>query len=363
MGVDEEFMRRALTLARQGKGRVEPNPMVGAVVVREGAVVGEGWHERFGGLHAEPNALAAAGEKSRGATLYVNLEPCAHFGKTPPCSDVILKAGIAKVVFATRDPNPVTAGKGPAMLRAAGVEVVEGVLEAEARKLNAPFFKLITTGRPFVILKWAMTLDGKIATRTGESKWITSAEARAHVHKVRREVDAVLVGIGTVLADDPELTCRLPEGGRNPKRVVLDSRARIPMTAKLVKTARQAEVIVATTSDASAAKIGDLRHAGCSVIVADGPGGKVDLGALLTELGRRQMTSVLVEGGAEVIGAFLDAKLADHVMAFIAPILVGDAQAKPPAVGRPISSLADALRLTDVQVARFGDDLLIEGSL
>ncbi|MBM4083114.1 MAG: bifunctional diaminohydroxyphosphoribosylaminopyrimidine deaminase/5-amino-6-(5-phosphoribosylamino)uracil reductase RibD, partial [Planctomycetes bacterium] len=187
MGVDEEFMRRALTLARQGKGRVEPNPMVGAVVVREGAVVGEGWHERFGGLHAEPNALAAAGEKSRGATLYVNLEPCAHFGKTPPCSDVILKAGIAKVVFATRDPNPVTAGKGPAMLRAAGVEVVEGVLEAEARKLNAPFFKLITTGRPFVILKWAMTLDGKIATRTGESKWITSAEARAHVHKVRRE--------------------------------------------------------------------------------------------------------------------------------------------------------------------------------
>ncbi|MBM4079599.1 MAG: bifunctional diaminohydroxyphosphoribosylaminopyrimidine deaminase/5-amino-6-(5-phosphoribosylamino)uracil reductase RibD, partial [Planctomycetes bacterium] len=215
----------------------------------------------------------------------------------------------------------------------------------------------------FVILKWAMTLDGKIATRTGESKWITSAEARAHVHKVRGEVDAVLVGIGTVLADDPELTCRLPEGGRNPKRVVLDSRARIPMTSKLVKTARQTEVIVATTSAALAAKIADLRHAGCSVIVANGPASKVDLAVLLTELGRRQMTNVLVEGGSEVIGAFLDAKLADRVMAFIAPILVGDAHAKPPAVGRVVPSLADALRLTDVQVTRFGEDMLVEGSL
>jgi diaminohydroxyphosphoribosylaminopyrimidine deaminase/5-amino-6-(5-phosphoribosylamino)uracil reductase len=355
---DEPWMRRALELAERGRGFVEPNPLVGAVVVRDSQAVGEGWHERYGGPHAEVNALAAAGAVAQGATLYVTLEPCCHHGKTPPCTDTLLRAGVRRVVAAMQDPFPEVAGKGAALLRAAGITVDLGGCEAEARRLNAPYLKLLATGRPYVHAKWAMTLDGKIATRTGDSKWISNKASRHHVHKLRGRMDAIVVGIGTVLADDPLLTAR-PPGPRTPVRIVLDSRGRVPSDAQLVRTAREVPALIVTAGPTDQAA--QLRELGCEVLELATEDGRPALAALLDELGRRRMTNILVEGGSVLLGAFLDAGAIDQVHVFIAPRLAGGAGAKTPIGGRGVERIAGALALTEWHVEVVEGDFLVHG--
>jgi diaminohydroxyphosphoribosylaminopyrimidine deaminase/5-amino-6-(5-phosphoribosylamino)uracil reductase len=358
--LDRQWMRRALELAEQGRGYVEPNPLVGAVVVRADRSVGEGWHQRYGEAHAEVNALAAAGEAGRGATLYVTLEPCCHQGKTPPCTDAILRAGIVRVVAAMTDPFPEVAGRGAALLRGAGVLVDLGVCEAEARRLNAPYLKLLATGRPYIYAKWAMTLDGKIATRTGDSKWISNEASRRRVHALRGRMDAILVGIGTALADDPQLTAR-PPGPRIPARIVLDRRARLPAESALARTAREAPVIVVTGAMAPAARMEALRALGCELIRQPGEDPRADLLALLDELGRRRMTNLLVEGGSAVLGSFLDLHAVDEVHVVIAPRLAGGAGAKTPIEGEGAAKISEALALTDWHMEGVEGDFLIHG--
>jgi len=332
-------MRRALALARRGEGSVEPNPMVGCVIVRRGRVIGEGWHRRFGGPHAEVEALRRCSTSPRGATCYVTLEPCCHFGKTPPCTDALIQAGIARVVAATADPFPPVAGGGVKRLQAAGVRVEIGVLEDEARALNAPYFKRMATGRPWVILKWAQSIDGKIATRTGNSKWISSLPSRHLAHALRGRVDAVIVGVNTVLADDPELTCRLAPMRRRAVRVVLDSRLRMPSGAKLVRTAREAPTLIITTAAAPRSRRKRLESAGCEVCVVRREGRGVSPAAVLDELGRRAMTNVMIEGGGEVLASFFDADLADEAVVFVAPLLIGGAGAPGPLNGRGLDQI------------------------
>lgn len=363
---DPHWMRRALDLAENGRGFVEPNPLVGAVVVREGRAVGEGWHQRFGEAHAEVNALAQAGEAARGATLYVTLEPCCHHGKTPPCTDAVLAAGVSRVVAAMADPFPRVAGGGVARLQEAGVAVEVGLCEAEARRLNAPYLKLLATGRPYVHAKWAMTLDGKIATRTGDSKWVSGEAARQRVHVLRGRMDAIIVGIGTVLADDPLLTTR-PPGPRTPARVVLDSRARLPLDSRLVKTAHEAPVILVTNGAPGDA----LLARGCEVLPlltrearsGQTPASRSDVGALLDELGRRRMTNVLVEGGAEVLGSFFDARAVDEVHVFISPRVAGGRDAKPSVGGRGVDKITESLALAEWDVERVGGDVYLHARL
>lgn len=354
---ESHWMLQALQLAERGRGHVEPNPLVGAVVVRGDAVVGEGWHERFGAAHAEILALSQAGAAARGATLYVTLEPCCHQGKTPPCTDAVIAAGIARVVAAMRDPFPQVAGQGAARLRAAGIQVDIGLCEKESRRLNAPYLKLLATGMPYVHAKWAMTLDGKIATRGGESKWISNETSRLRVHKLRGRMDAIVVGIGTVMADDPQLTAR-PPGPRIPCRVILDSQGRLPPKSRLATTARQIPTLIVTSEQAASERAHGLRATGCEVIALPG---RPDVLELLRELGRRRWTNVLVEGGAAALGSFLDAVAIDAVHAFIAPILAGGGQATTPIAGLGVERLADALRLTHWQVHELDGDVLIEG--
>jgi len=356
---DAEFMRAALRLAERGRGKVEPNPMAGCVIVRRGDVIGRGWHKRFGGPHAEVNAVNDAGGKIRGSTVYVTLEPCSHTGKTPPCAGLLIRHKPKSVVVATRDPFPKVAGRGIRKLRAAGIKVEVGLLGDEARELNAPFFKLVRSGRPWVIAKWAMTLDGRIATKTGDSKWISSPEARKCVHKVRGQADAVVVGIGTVLADDPELTCRLARG-RNPMRVVLDSMARLPLRSKLVRSAREVPVIVAVSAKAPATRTEALLRRGCHVVTLPATRGRVDVIELLDWAGAMQATNVLVEGGGEVLGSFFDAGQVDEVMAFAGPRIVGGA-GKPPVLGNGVSKLRDALQLGELATKKLGDTILLRG--
>lgn len=352
-------MRRALNLAENGRGWVEPNPLVGAVVVRDDRSVGEGWHQRYGAAHAEVNALAAAGEAARGATLYVTLEPCCHHGKTPPCTDALLRAGIGRVVAAMTDPFPQVAGQGIAQLRAAGVAVETGLGEAEARRLNAPFLKLLATGRPYVHAKWAMTLDGKIATRTGESRWISGEASRRRVHVLRGRMDAIVIGIGTVVADDPLLTAR-PPGPRTATRIVLDSHGRINPACQLARTAHDAPLLVATAS-ASPEKMKELQGLGIEVLSVAGVCGRPAVPALLDELGRRRMTNLLVEGGSAVLGSFLDAGAIDEVHVFIAPRLIGGTETRTPMGGRGVDRIAEALALADWQVEQVESDLLLHG--
>jgi diaminohydroxyphosphoribosylaminopyrimidine deaminase/5-amino-6-(5-phosphoribosylamino)uracil reductase len=359
---DEEMMRRALALAERGRGAVEPNPLVGAVLVRDGQVVGEGWHERFGGPHAEVLALAAAGEAARGATLYVTLEPCCHHGKTPPCTDAVLRAGVARVVVALGDPFPQVAGRGLDILRSAGLAVEVGLAEDLARAQNAPYLKLLQTGRPYVLVKWAMTLDGKIATRTGDSKWITGEAARGRVHQLRGRVDAILVGIGTVLVDDPLLTSR-PPGPRVAARVVLDSRLRLPPDSQLVRTARDVPVVVFHSPAAPAEARAALERAGCECRPLAAPSGPGFLREALDELGRRRLTNLLVEGGAHVLASFLEAGEVDEVWAFIAPKLAGGDRALSPIAGPGIARIAEAWHVEAVAVEKIGEDLLVRGRL
>lgn len=358
----DAVMRQALELAQAGAGRVEPNPLVGAVLVDDDLrLLGSGCHLEFGGPHAEVHAIAAAGSAARGATLYVTLEPCCHAGKTPPCVDAILAAGIRKVVVGTIDPASHARGAGIAALREAGVEVQLGLLEYEAQQLIAPFAKLMTTGRPFVHAKWAMSLDGRIATRTGDSKWISSAASRQFVHELRGRMDAVLVGIGTALADDPLLTSR-PPGRRVATRVIVDSRARLPVDSRLVRSVMDAPVLVMAGPNAPSTQIDALRGAGVEVLVlAEEVKGRPSLSMVMNELGSRQMTNVLVEGGAAVLGSVFDHRLADMAHVFISPRILGGRDAWPAVGGLGCELLNEAFRLVDATITTIGVDLYVSG--
>lgn len=356
---DVRFMKSALRAA--ARGRPSPNPHVGALVVAGAEIVGTGHHAKAGGAHAEVAALRAAGERGRAATLYTTLEPCNHAGRTGPCTEAILAAGIARVVVGARDPAPHTPG-AVERLRAAGIEVVVGVEERAAQRLVTDFAKQITTGLPFVTLKAAVTLDGRIATRSGDSRWITGPKSRKHAHALRAASDAVLVGIGTVLADDPELTVRHLRG-RDPLRVVFDSALRTPLDAKLVAHRSTAPTLLLHAPDAPTANRAAF-SALPGVQLAEIPrnaAGALDVEAALRELARRDCVRVLVEGGARLHGALLDARLVDRVAVFVAPVLLGDADAIPLARGRTIDAMADGLRLRDIVTTRFGDDVLFEG--
>ncbi len=357
---DEDFMQVALNLARNATGRTSPNPLVGAVIVREGRIVGAGWHRKAGTPHAEIHALNMAGDLAQGATLYVTLEPCSHHGRTGPCAEAVVKAGIKRCVIAMGDPNPKVAGKGIAILEQAGIAVRCGVLEAEARQLNEVFLKWICTQKPFVVLKTAMSLDGKIATATGKSQWITGEAARQKGHEFRDIYDSILVGIGTVLADDPSLTTRLPQGrGKNPLRIVVDSQGRTPLTAKVL-TDGQAKTIIAVAAAAPAQRVKALQEAGAEVLVA-GKGDKVDLTLLMEMLGEREISSVYVEGGGTVNFSLLQAGLVDKVHAFIAPKLLGGRQALTPVEGEGFAELQDAVPLERLTTEPIGEDILLTG--
>ena len=357
--LDESYMREALRIAEYARGRTSPNPLVGAVIVRDGTIVASGWHRAAGEPHAEIHALRMAGELARGATLYVTLEPCAHHGRTGPCAEAVIAAGLARVVIALSDPNPLVAGRGIHLLTAAGIEVTTGICEDEARRQNEIFLKWVTTKRPFVTLKTAMTLDGKIASHTGASQWITGAAARARVHAYRNEYDAILVGIGTVLADDPSLTTRLEHGtGKNPLRIVLDSEARTPLDAKLVADGA-APTIIVVSERADHRRVNLLRACGAEVVTLGAQ--RVDIAALLDYLGAREITSLFVEGGAAVNWSLLAGGSVDKVHAFIAPMLMGGETAKTPIGGTGFDSPQTALRLRDVTVEQLGADILVTG--
>ena len=357
----EFYMQRAITLAEKGKGRVNPNPLVGAVVVKDGKIIGEGYHEYYGGLHAERNALKNCKESSEGATLYVTLEPCCHYGKTPPCTEAIIEHGIARVVIGMEDPNPLVAGKGIAFLREAGIEVVCGIEEEALREQNRVFLKYISTRLPWVALKAAMTLDGKIATRTGDSKWITGAEARAYVHELRHRFMAILVGIGTAVADDPLLNCRIEgRGVRQPIRVVVDSNARLSLESQLVQTAEEYRTIVAYTRFAPEERVKALREAGVEMLLCEEKEGLVDVRNLLELLGQFGIDSILLEGGGSLNYTFLAEGLADELYAFIAPKIVGGMNAKTPVEGLGVEKMADAITLELKNVLNIGDDVLLK---
>jgi diaminohydroxyphosphoribosylaminopyrimidine deaminase/5-amino-6-(5-phosphoribosylamino)uracil reductase len=359
-------MGRALALAMRGQGRVEPNPMVGCIIAQDTEIVGEGFHEHFGGPHAEINALTAAAGRSAGATAYVTLEPCCHHGKTPRCTQALLRAGVTRVIAAVEDPFPQVAGRGIAELRAGGVECDVGVRAAEATWLIAPYRKLLATGRPWVIAKWAMTLDGKLATRTGDSQWISSEASRAVVHQLRGRVDAIIVGSGTARIDNPLLTARPADCAdlkRVATRIVVDSAATLSTDGRLVQTAADVPVLVAAASHTDANACERLATAGIEVYRCAGESNVERLRDLLEELGRRRMTNVIVEGGSKLLGAFFDAGAIDEVHVFIAPKLAGGADAPGPVAGVGIARMAEALQLADITIEELNGDVYVHGRL
>jgi len=357
--LEEIFMRRALALAR--RGYTAPNPMVGAVLVKDGRVVGEGYHRRAGMPHAEVEALRRAGEKARGATLYVTLEPCSHWGRTPPCADALIEAGVRCVYAAMQDPNPQVAGKGFEKLREAGIEVQVGVLEERARQLNEIFIKYHTTGMPFVTVKAAMSLDGKIATHTGDSKWITDEPARRLVHRLRARHDAVMVGVGTVLKDDPLLTVRLPriKEPLHRLRVIVDSRLRCPEEAQVLRV-EDSPTLIATTESAPPDKIARLRERGVEIAVLPADGGRVDLRALIAMLAQRGVTGVLCEGGGTLIAALFAQRLVDKVVFFYAPRIIGGRDAPTAVEGDGCAYMEGCLRLDRVYWRKVGRDMMVQ---
>jgi diaminohydroxyphosphoribosylaminopyrimidine deaminase / 5-amino-6-(5-phosphoribosylamino)uracil reductase len=356
-------MQRALALAERARGLTSPNPLVGAVVVRGGEIVGEGYHHAVGLAHAEIEALAMAGPRARGATLYVTLEPCAHHGRTPPCAPAVIAAGVSRVVAAIEDPNPLVAGRGLAAMRDAGVDVTVGMLAEEATRQNRVFLTAVREERPHVTLKAAASLDGRLADVHGASRWITGEEARARAHRLRAESDAVVVGIGTVLQDDPRLDVRLGEPWpREPFRVVLDSTARTPMDARLLTAGSVARALIAVGGDAPAARVEGLRATGATVLTCASGDRRVDLRLLLRELFSREVRAILVEGGSEVHGAFLEAGLVDRVAVFLAPILLGGREAPTMVQGRGLD-LKSAVRLGPLSTTPLGDDLLVEADV
>jgi diaminohydroxyphosphoribosylaminopyrimidine deaminase/5-amino-6-(5-phosphoribosylamino)uracil reductase len=355
-------MELALELAKKGCGWVNPNPMVGAVIVKNDHIIGQGYHERYGELHAERNALASCQEDPQGATLYVTLEPCCHHGKTPPCTDAILEKGIGRVVIASPDPNPLVAGKGVQILRENGIEVEEGILREACDNLNKVFFHFIKTQTPYVLMKYAMTMDGKIATASGLSQWITGETARKRVHEDRHRYRAIMVGVGTVLADDPLLTCRLPDR-KNPIRIICDTHLRTPLHAQVVKTTDQAETILATCCK-DPDKQRPYLERGCQVITTpETADGHLDLSQLMLELGKRKIDSIMLEGGATLNWSALKSGIVHQVEAYLAPKLFGGAAAKAPIGGEGVHSPDAAYRLTPPIIHRLGDDILLESEV
>lgn len=362
--MDSEFMKRALELAEKGSGFTSPNPLVGAVIVKDGIILGEGYHEIYGGPHAEINALNNATGDVRGATMYVTLEPCSHFGKTPPCARAIIEKGISKVVIGMIDPNPVVAGKGISILRESGIEVHTGVLEEECKKLNEIFIKYITTKKPFVIIKSAMTLDGKIATATGDSKWITNESSRTKVHQIRQRVSGILVGIGTVLSDNPYLTTRLMDVEvSHPVRIILDTYARIPLSAHVLEDLDEIRTIIATTALASDDQLKQLKEKGAEILLLPIKDEQVDLEALMIALGELDIDSVLIEGGSRVNYSALEAGVVDKVIFFIAPKIIGGDEAKTPVGGQGKMFMRDATIVKNMTFQVIDEDIMIEGYL
>lgn len=361
---EEQFMKRAIELAKQGSGWTAPNPLVGAVVVKNGRVIGEGYHRKYGELHAERNALAACSEDPTGATLYVTLEPCCHYGKTPPCTEIIIEKKIAKVVIGSRDPNPKVAGKGARILREHGIEVVEDYMREACDALNPVFFHYITTKTPYVVLKFAMTLDGKIATRTGASKWITGEAARNHVHQLRSRYAGILAGIGTVLADDPMLNCRI-DGAHQPLRIILDSHLRIPMGSRLVRSAKEYPLLIVCNEsnrdrEEGTSRIQKLEEAGAKVWTLPEKNGHPDLNVLMQRLGEEKIDSVLIEGGGTVNEAALKAHIVHHVYAYIAPKIFGGEDAKTPVEGSGIRLPQECANLRQAKITVLLNDMLLE---
>ena len=360
----EEYMRRALELARKGEGHTSPNPMVGCVVVKDGRIISEGYHEKYGEFHAERNALTRCTEDTAGADLYVTLEPCCHQGKTPPCTDIIIEKKIARVFVGSMDSNPLVAGKGVQILRDHGIYVETGILDAECRKLNEVFYHYIATKTPFVVMKYAMTLDGKIACATGDSKWVTGEIARTQVHRMRGRYRGIMVGIGTVLADDPMLNCRV-EGGVDPVRIICDSNLHIPTESQIVKTASDIETIVACSQEALESerkqeKIRRLKEAGIQIIGTEGAHG-VNLVELMKKLGEQNIDSILLEGGGTLNASALEDGIVNKVYAYIAGKLIGGMDARSPVEGMGIDRMADAITLQNVEIEKLGDDFCIVG--
>lgn len=357
----EDYMKRALELAKTAMGHTSPNPMVGCVVVKDGRIVAEGCHEKYGEFHAERNALTKCREDVEGADLYVTLEPCCHQGKTPPCTDIIIEKRIGRVFVGAMDPNPKVAGNGVRLLREKGIQVETGILEKECLELNEIFFHFIRTGMPFVVMKYAMTLDGKIAASTGDSKWVTGEAARKHVHELRNKYSAIMAGVDTVLADDPMLNCRIPKG-TDPVRIICDTHLRIPEESQIVASASEIPTIVAYAGDGKKEKREKLLSAGVELIRC-GDGDQVDLNLLFHKLGERQIDSVLVEGGGTLHGSLLLTGLVNRVYAYVAPKLIGGKEAKSPVEGTGFSRMREAAVLNEIEIIPFGEDICITGKM
>lgn len=361
---DRDYMQRAIDLAVKGCGATNPNPMVGAVIVKDGRIISEGYHERYGDLHAERNALTkadAAGINVEGATMYVTLEPCCHYGKQPPCTEAIIEHKIAKVICGSNDPNPKVAGQGFQILRDAGIEVVTEFMKEECDAINTVFFHYISTGLPYVVMKYAMTADGKIATRTGASKWITGEAARQRVQEDRNRYASIMVGINTVLADDPALTCRI-EGGNNPTRVIADSHLRIPLDSQIVRTANEVPTIIATCSE-DIDKINQLIEAGCQVLNVSEKNGHINLRELVKYLGEMKIDSLYIEGGSMIHWAALEAGIVDRVQTYIAPKLFGGSEAPSPVGGLGCDLPDNGVMLSKPTITLYGDDILLESEV
>lgn len=361
----ERYMKRAIELAVLGTGFASPNPLVGAVIVKNDIIIGEGYHQKYGMPHAEINAFRDAdsrGNDVTGADLYVTLEPCSHYGKTPPCAAEVVKRGISRVFIGMKDPNPLVAGRGLFMLQEAGIEVICGILEKECRKINEPFIKFITTKQPFVCMKAAMTLDGKIATHTGDSKWVSCEASRETVHQMRNKYMAIMVGADTVIADNPQLTCRLPGKCRNPLRIVVDSQARCPAESKVFEVSENEKTLLAVTEKAPADKIESLRSAGVDVVVLpEDENGRVNLKDLMKELGNRKIDSILLEGGGTLNFSALNAGIVDRVTMFVAPKIVGGKTSKTPVEGEGVQLMANAICLENIEIKNIENDLMITG--
>ncbi|WP_206734462.1 bifunctional diaminohydroxyphosphoribosylaminopyrimidine deaminase/5-amino-6-(5-phosphoribosylamino)uracil reductase RibD [Ancylomarina salipaludis] len=362
---DYKYMQLAYNLAKKGCGGVNPNPLVGAVIVKDNKIIGEGYHEVFGGPHAEVNAFRSAKESVEGATMYVTLEPCSHYGKTPPCAQAIVDNKIARVVIGMLDPNPLVSGRGVRLLQDAGIEVESDFLSAELSQMNRVFLKYIQSKLPYVIMKTAMTLDGKIASRTGDSRWVSNEQSRAKVHELRNELMAIMVGLNTVIADDPILTTRLAgnKKGRNPIRIVVDSQARIPLESKILNTPDEAKTIVAVSSKADTAKISQIEALGNEVLFIGEKNGRVDLNDLMLKLGEKGIDGILLEGGATLNYAALEAQIVDEVHAYIAPKIIGGHAAKTPVGGEGIELMKDAVNLQNIHFENIADDILVIGEV
>lgn len=360
MNIDERYMRIAINLAKKAEGMTSPNPLVGAVIVKNGKIVGSGYHKRAGLPHAEINALRHAGPAAKDATLYVTLEPCDHFGRTPPCTDAIIKSRIKKVVAAMIDPNPVNQGRGLSRLKKSGIVTAVGVLEEEARAINKPYIKFVTTRLPYVTIKIAQSLDGKIATKTGDSKWITQEDSRSHVHELRTKVDAVMVGVNTIIRDNPLLISKVSKK-RQPVRIVIDTDLKTPLSSRVFSRIDDSPVIIAAAKRSP--RIKDYEGKGAEVLVAKRKNGKVDLKSLLKILGRRSIMHLLVEGGGELAAGFLEEGLADKLLFFIAPKIIGGKSAKTSVEGNGVAKVEDAILLKGMNIRRFKKDILIEADV